>query len=309
MLMHTEEPEPTYDPDRRSAEDIYSREVRRIPMQTREERMAMGLNLPTIEDRNLFCERNLRLVFKLADKYWFLNKDRLNGMSREDLIQEGNIGLLKAIERFDPTRNIQFGTYAFHWIRQAIVRALHNTADLIRLPVHKKEEIWAYKRMWKKLFTRSECDPTTEEIAEHMNIPVDRAVEIEVMIQINETESLDEILECNEENEDDWHTYEPLAIADHARANPLEMLLQEERLEMGKQAVREWHQKLLACPIRATAKIAYAMRKGLDGTNREKTFQEIGSTLGLTRSRIQQLVKEAAVAMREYRPRNKQVES
>ena len=153
---------------------IYLKEIGRVPLLSMEEekqlaeRMAQG----DTNAKKRLCEANLRLVVSIAKK--FVGR----GMQFLDLIQEGNLGLLKAVEKFDYNKGFKFSTYATWWIRQAITRAIADQARTIRIPVHMVETITKVKKASSQLLHETGHDPTTEEIAERLEMPVERIQEI-----------------------------------------------------------------------------------------------------------------------------------
>ena len=153
---------------------IYLKEIGRVPLLSMDEekqlaeRMAQGDS----SAKKRLCEANLRLVVSIAKKYVG------RGMQFLDLIQEGNLGLLKAVEKFDYNKGFKFSTYATWWIRQAITRAIADQARTIRIPVHMVETITKVKKASSQLLHETGHDPTTEEIAERLEMPVERIQEI-----------------------------------------------------------------------------------------------------------------------------------
>ena len=154
---------------------VYLREISRIPRLSAEEELAMARRIAA-GDRDAeqrMIEANLRLVVKIARRYG--NR----GLPLLDLIEEGNLGLMRAVSKFQPDRGCRFSTYATWWIRQAIVRALSNQARLIRLPVHMEQLLSRYTRTKRELTQRLGRAPSLREIAEAMEVPVDQLRELE----------------------------------------------------------------------------------------------------------------------------------
>ena len=164
-------------PDGVSIEDpvrMYLKEIGKVPLLTAEEEkeLAMKMEAGDMEAKKRLAEANLRLVVSIAKRYVG------RGMLFLDLIQEGNLGLIKAVEKFDYRKGYKFSTYATWWIRQAITRAIADQARTIRIPVHMVETINKLIRVSRQLLQELGREPTPEEIAEEMNMPVDRVREI-----------------------------------------------------------------------------------------------------------------------------------
>ena len=164
-------------PDGVSIEDpvrMYLKEIGKVPLLTAEEEieLAKRMELGDQEAKKRLAEANLRLVVSIAKRYVG------RGMLFLDLIQEGNLGLIKAVEKFDYRKGYKFSTYATWWIRQAITRAIADQARTIRIPVHMVETINKLIRVSRQLLQELGREPTPEEIAEEMNMPVDRVREI-----------------------------------------------------------------------------------------------------------------------------------
>ena len=153
---------------------IYLKEIGRVPLLTPEEEIELAERMAKGDPyaRKRLSEANLRLVVSIAKRYGG------RGMQFLDLIQEGNLGLIKAVEKFDHTKGFKFSTYATWWIRQAITRAIADQARTIRIPVHMVETITKVKKISSQLLHENGHDPTAEEIAEKLEMPVDRVREI-----------------------------------------------------------------------------------------------------------------------------------
>ena len=157
---------------------IYLKEIGRVPLLTSEEeiqlaeKMSSGNEKDAKKQEKRLAEANLRLVVSIAKKYVG------RGMSFLDLIQEGNMGLIKAVEKFDYTKGFKFSTYATWWIRQAITRAIADQARTIRIPVHMVETITKVKKVSSQLLHKNGHDPSPEEIAKELDMSVERVREI-----------------------------------------------------------------------------------------------------------------------------------
>jgi RNA polymerase sigma factor (sigma-70 family) len=158
---------------------VYLKEISRIPLLTREEEQELARRAKAGDDRakQRLIEANLRLVVQIARRY--LNR----GLPLPDLIEEGNLGLMRAVDKFEPERNLRFSTYGTWWIRQAVVRALANQARTIRLPVHVELLLGRYAREQKRLTQELKRPPTKEEIAQALGTTVEQIEELEEVRQ------------------------------------------------------------------------------------------------------------------------------
>ena len=255
---------------------IYLKEIGRVPLLSMEEekqlaeRMAQG----DTNAKKRLCEANLRLVVSIAKKYVG------RGMQFLDLIQEGNLGLLKAVEKFDYNKGFKFSTYATWWIRQAITRAIADQARTIRIPVHMVETINKLIRVSRQLLQELGREPTPEEIAEEMNMPVDRVREILKISQ--EPVSLETPIGEEEDSHlGDFIQDDNVPVPSDAAAFTL---LKEQLVEvLGTLTERE--QKVLR------------LRFGLDD-GRARTLEEVGKEFNVTRERIRQIEAKALRKLR-----------
>ena len=255
---------------------VYLKEIGRVPLLTPEEEVDLAVRISNGDEaaKKRLSEANLRLVVSIAKRY--LGR----GMQFLDLIQEGNLGLIKAVEKFDYTKGFKFSTYATWWIRQAITRAIADQARTIRIPVHMVETINKVLRTAHSMVQDLGRDPTADEIAKQMDMPVEKVAEILKMAQ--EPVSL----ETPVGEEDDSHLGD--FIQDQKIAEPAEAVsfnLLHEQLE-----------KLLEglSPREATV---LRMRFGLvDG--RPYTLEEVGKEFNVTRERIRQIESKALRKLR-----------
>ena len=259
---------------------IYLKEIGRVPLLTSEEeiqlaeKMSSGNEKDAKKARKRLAEANLRLVVSIAKKYVG------RGMSFLDLIQEGNMGLIKAVEKFDYTKGFKFSTYATWWIRQAITRAIADQARTIRIPVHMVETINKLIRVSRQLLQELGREPTPEEIAEEMNMPVERVREILKISQ--EPVSLETPIGEEEDSHlGDFIQDDNVPVPADAAAFTL---LKEQLVEV-LSTLTEREQKVLR------------LRFGLDD-GRARTLEEVGKEFSVTRERIRQIEAKALRKLR-----------
>ena len=255
---------------------MYLKEIGKIPLLTSEEEVELAKMIEenSEEARRRLAEANLRLVVSIAKKYVG------RGMLFLDLIQEGNLGLIKAVEKFDYRKGYKFSTYATWWIRQAITRAIADQARTIRIPVHMVETINKLIRISRQLVQELGREPLPEEIAEEMNISEERVREILKIAQ--EPVSLETPIG----EEDDSHLgdfIEDQEAQAPADAAAFEML--KEQLEDVLDTLSAREEKVLR------------LRFGLDD-GRSRTLEEVGQYFGVTRERIRQIEAKALRKLR-----------
>jgi RNA polymerase primary sigma factor len=244
---------------------VYLKEIGAIPLLTREQEGELARRIRAGDEaaKARLTEANLRLVVQIARRY--LNR----GLPLLDLIEEGNIGLLRAVEKFDGDRGTRFSTYATWWIRQAIVRALANQARTIRLPVHVGLLLARYTREQQRLAQKLERTPTIEEVAAAMGTTVDQLEELEEIRQ--QPVSLETPIG------EEGHVSD--LIADPS-ADPLDALVTLFRERTDLVSVLD--------DLAANERTVLRRRFGLEGDPPEK-LEAIGQRLGLTRERIRQI--------------------
>ena len=266
-------------PDGVSIEDpvrMYLKDIGKVPLLTAEEEkeLAMKMEAGDMEAKKRLAEANLRLVVSIAKRYVG------RGMLFLDLIQEGNLGLIKAVEKFDYRKGYKFSTYATWWIRQAITRAIADQARTIRIPVHMVETINKLIRVQRQLLQELGREPYPEEIAEKMGLPVERVREIQKISQ--EPVSLETPIGEEEDSHlGDFIQDDNVPVPAEAAAFTL---LKEQLVEvLGTLTERE--QKVLC------------LRFGLED-GRARTLEEVGKEFDVTRERIRQIEAKALRKLR-----------
>ena len=255
---------------------MYLREIGRIPLLTFDEELDLAKRILEDDDeaRQKLAESNLRLVVSIAKKYVG------RGMLFLDLIQEGNMGLIKAVEKFDYTKGFKFSTYATWWIRQAITRAIADQARTIRIPVHMVETINKLIRTSRHLLQQMGREPTPEEIAKEMEIPVDKVVEIQKIAQDPVS------LETPIGEEDDSHLGDFIQDDDSpAPHDSAAYTLLKEQLEEVMSTLTPREAKVL--------KLRFGLEDG-----KSRTLEEVGREFQVTRERIRQIEAKALRKLR-----------
>ena len=255
---------------------MYLREIGRIPLLTYDQELELAEKVlqGDEEAKQKLAESNLRLVVSIAKKYVG------RGMLLLDLIQEGNMGLIKAVEKFDYTKGFKFSTYATWWIRQAITRAIADQARTIRIPVHMVETINKLIRTSRHLLQQLGREPTPEEIAKEMEIPVEKVMEIQKIAQDPVS------LETPIGEEDDSHLGDFIQDDDSpAPQDSAAYTLLREQLEEVMQTLTPREAKVL--------KLRFGLEDG-----KARTLEEVGREFMVTRERIRQIEAKALRKLR-----------
>jgi RNA polymerase primary sigma factor len=263
---------------------LYLREIGKIPLLNSEEELALAKRVSAGDKdaKDKMAEANMRLVVSIAKRYVGRGLDLL------DLIQEGNTGLLRAVEKFDPDKGFKFSTYATWWIRQAITRAIADQARTIRIPVHMVETINKLLRTQRRLTQELNREPSNEEIAAAMEIDVDKVEHIMKIKQ--DISSLDASIR---DDEDDSVLAD--FIEDEDTVTPEEsatsQLLKEQVKEM-LSSLTEREQKII--------KLRFGLEDG-----KSHTLEEVGQEFAVTRERIRQIEAKALAKLRKHRDAKK----
>ncbi len=255
---------------------VYLKEIGRVPLLTPEEEIELAIRVSSGDEaaKKRLSEANLRLVVSIAKKYVG------RGMQFLDLIQEGNLGLIKAVEKFDYTKGFKFSTYATWWIRQAITRAIADQARTIRIPVHMVETINKVKKVSSQLLHKNGHEPTAEEIAAEIDMPVDKVREIMRVAQ--EPVSLETPIG----EEEDSHLGDFIPDEDApAPADAASHTLLKEQLSDVLSTLTAREEKVL--------KLRFGLEDG-----RPRTLEEVGREFDVTRERIRQIEAKALRKLR-----------
>ena len=263
---------------------MYLKEIGRIKLLTREQEieLAQGVDKGNKKSKKHLTTANLRLVVSIAKKYIG------RGMSFLDLIQEGNKGLIRAVEKYDWTKGFKFSTYATWWIRQAITRAIADQARTIRIPVHMVETINKLIRISRKLMQELGREPTAEEVAKEMEIEPSKVREIMKISQ--KTTSLETPIG------DDEDSYLGDFIPDETQLSPYDVTsikMLEENVEEVLGSLSDREARVLK------------MRFGLQKNQRPMTLEEVGREFGVTRERIRQIEAKALKKLKHPSQRKK----
>jgi alternative sigma factor RpoH len=255
----------------------YLKDIRPIPLLTAQEEIDLSRRIQNgdAEAREKMIKSNLRLVISVAKRYTNL------GVPLSDLIEEGNIGLMKSVEKFDPDRGFRFSTYAAWWIKQGISRAIIDQGKMIRVPVYMNEEIMKYKKMVEKLTHKLNRKPTFGEVAKKMKLPVEKVRDLENAI--SKMSSLDApIGEDGDGQIMDIIEDETIAAPDEE----LEKFFNKERATEYLDLLNERERLIID------------MRYGLNGGD-SSTLADIARKLGVSRERVRQLEAATIIKLRQ----------
>lgn len=257
--------------------NIYLQQISVVPLITVQEEIELAdlIKKGDAKAREKMITANLRLVVKIAQHYANI------GLSLLDLINEGNIGLMKAVERFDPTKGGKLSTYAAWWIKQSIKRALANQSKTIRLPVHMVDRVTQMRRTATELGERLGRDPTDEELASEMNLPISRITHLKSVSK--KPASLDTPI-----GDDESSTLGEV-VADDNAISPFEKL-------QSKSLIGDVNIVLSMLDPREADIIR--LRFGLEGRD-PMTLEEVGAKIGVTRERVRQLQEQALRQLRK----------
>lgn len=263
---------------------LYLREIGKIPLLNPEEEITLAQRVVAgdLEAKDKMAEANMRLVVSIAKRYVGRGLDLL------DLIQEGNTGLLRAVEKFDPDKGFKFSTYATWWIRQAITRAIADQARTIRIPVHMVETINKLLRTQRRLTQELNREPTNEEIAKEMEIDLDKVEHIMKIKQ--DISSLDASVRDDEEDSVLGDFIEDEDTDSPEESATMQLLKNHVKEMLGMLSERE--QKILK------------MRFGLED-GKSHTLEEVGQEFSVTRERIRQIEAKALTKLRKHKDAKK----
>lgn len=279
--------EPLYDEISDDSVRLYLREIGKIPLLKPDEELELAYKVKNDEPgaKDKMAEANMRLVVSIAKRYSGRGLDFL------DLIQEGNTGLLRAVEKFDPDKGFKFSTYATWWIRQAITRAIADQARTIRIPVHMVETINKLLRTQRRLTQELNREPTNEEIAVAMEMDVDK---VEYVMKIKQDiTSLD--AGVGRDGDEDGESTLSDFIEDEDAASPEDSAV--------TQLLKEHVQGLLDTLTEREQKIL-KMRFGLED-GKSHTLEEVGQEFSVTRERIRQIEAKALTKLRKHKDAKK----
>ena len=265
---------------------LYLREIGKIPLLSNEEEVDLAYRIVKGEKKakDKMVEANMRLVVSIAKRYSGRGLDFL------DLIQEGNTGLLRAVEKFDPDKGFKFSTYATWWIRQAITRAIADQARTIRIPVHMVETINKVLRATRKLTNELNREPTVEEIAKEMGMEPEK---IDYVMKIKQDIASLDATVGRDGDDEDWVLGD--FIEDEGRVSPEDAA--------AAQMLKEQIAEILSSLSEREQKVV-KLRFGIGG-GRPHTLEEVGAEFSVTRERIRQIEAKALSKLRKHKDTKK----
>lgn len=265
---------------------IYLKEIRKKPLMTAMDERETGIKVLEGDEiaTEKMIESNLRLVVKIAKRYINRELDFL------DLIEEGNMGLIKAVQKFDPYRGYRFSTYATWWIRQSIERAIVNQSRVVRLPVHISDEINRMLKTSKNMTIELKREPTLQEIADKMEVSIREVSKLSILVK--KASSLDNSLDPESGVKFDYNLQD--VLADPNQETPSHSVEQCDR----KAEITRWL-SILSEAERRILKMRFGINREEEETER-MTLESIGKVFGVTRERIRQIEKVALEKLRKY---------
>ncbi|NND82710.1 MAG: sigma-70 family RNA polymerase sigma factor [Gammaproteobacteria bacterium] len=278
LVKDTRKKPPARDGAFHDAEYIYMREIEFVPLLTAEDEVRLGRLVQQGDEtaRRQMIEANLRLVVKIARKY------HVHKLGLMDLVEEGNLGLMHAVQKFDPERGFRFSTYASWWIRHEIERSIMNQSRTVRLPVHVVREVNKYKRASYELVQKLQHEPNIQEIAESTDHSVE---EVSRLMTLNRpSASMDEPIGRGEQSE---YTFLDALVNERAE-DPVATAQQHEVCAH----IGEWLQFLGDKP-REIIERRFGLNKSGRGRGEPQTLEQVAQAVGLTRERVRQIQIQA----------------
>ncbi len=263
------------------SKETYLKQIRRLPLLSRDEELALARRIKNGDEvaREKLIMSNIRIVVSLARRYVHV------GVPLLDLIQEGNIGLIKAVERYDHTRGYKFSTYATYWVKNAILRCLADSGRIIRIPAYMTENVIRYKRSILRLREEKGREPTMAEIANELGISQEDAVELHELSET--TASLDSIVDSNRSG-DGVRLGD--TIEDPWAVNPKEELAKELRSQFVQRLLNQLSEREMDM-----IKFRYGFADG-----EPHTTKETGKKFGVSRERIRQIEAKALNKLKKH---------